>query len=222
MKLLTTKDYLLLIDKGAEIKGSPFLCYNPLKITWDDDVVLYQGAMPEYNYRGLQKIIAYYPLNSEAKELDLPLLPNPFEEIDVEKLACKKYNIKEGINDYDERYYNSHNVAKAEAFITGYKAAKAKQFSLEDVKKAFNAGYDLNTWEQLGVPNEERDYLNEHQFIQSLSTQQLPKEFISEYEYIESVDELWEFQDDDSLPKRKIKTITNSEGKEVLVGTYKF
>lgn len=59
------------------------------------------------------------------KKLRLGKLPNPFEEVDVEKLACKKYNIKEGINDYDERYFNSHSVAKAEGFIEGYKTAWA-------------------------------------------------------------------------------------------------
>lgn len=215
-KLISTQDYLLLIDEEAEIKGSPFLCYNPLKITWDDDVVLYQGAMPEYNYRGLQKIIAYYPLTKEAKELDLPLLPNPFEGVDVEKLACKKYDIKEAINDYDERYYNSHNVAKAEAFIEGYKAAQAKgQFSLEDMKKAIEMATHIN-------PFDTSRFYSSEEIIQSLSTQRLPKEFIPSYK-IDCVKVNCNGECGECNYMEKIlKTITNSEGKEELVGTYKY
>lgn len=61
------------------------------------------------------------------------------------------------------------------AFCTGFSThqelVKDKLFTVEDMKKSFNAGYDLNTWEQLNIPNDEREYLNEHDYIQSL----LPK-----------------------------------------------
>ena len=39
---------------------------------------------------------------------------------------------------------------------------------IPEIEKAFDAGYDLNTWEQLEIPNEERDYLNEQDYIKNL------------------------------------------------------
>jgi hypothetical protein len=39
---------------------------------------------------------------------------------------------------------------------------------IPEIEKAFDAGYDLNTWEQLEIPNEERDYLNEQDYISNL------------------------------------------------------
>lgn len=43
-------------------------------------------------YNEDNKACCYYPLTKEAKELDLPLLPNPFEEVDVEKLSQNKWD----------------------------------------------------------------------------------------------------------------------------------
>lgn len=207
MKLIQTTDYLLLIDEEAEIKSKPHLCYNSIKNTWNDDVILYQGSMPEYHYNGFQKIIAYYPLSKEAKELDLPLLP-PFE-VDIEKLAEDRYGKYEASIDIPNKYLR-------EGFIDGYKAAQSsnKQFSLEDVKKAIRKGEELSKY--FGNHKaEERE-----SFIQSLSTQKLPKEFIPEYE--KDITNGWSnvLQGGDGKPK--LKTITNSEGKEELVGTYKY
>jgi hypothetical protein len=58
-----------------------------------------------------------------------------------------------------------------QGFNTHKELVKDKLFTVEDMKNAFNAGYDLNTWEQLNIPNDEREYLNEYDYIQSL----LPK-----------------------------------------------
>ena len=35
-----------------------------------------------------------------------------------------------------------------------------RMYSEEELLSAFNAGYDLNTFEQLEIPNEEREYLS--------------------------------------------------------------
>jgi hypothetical protein len=42
------------------------------------------------------------------------------EKQTVEEIACKKYSIKEGLNDYEENHFNSTNVNLAKAFIEGY------------------------------------------------------------------------------------------------------
>lgn len=107
----------------------------------------------------------YYPLNSEAKELDLPKLP-PFEEV------IPNSGYEEGMFGYTD---TEVRVAQ-NAFKEGYKAAQSKQFTLEDMKKSFNAAREtsgMNARNQVG-----KKYKTFNDFIQSLSTQQLPKEFI--------------------------------------------
>lgn len=81
-------------------------------------------------------------------------------------------------------------------------------FSLEDMKKAIEMATHIN-------PNNTDRFYSKEEIIQSLSTQQLPKEFIPEIEqYTQNYHkDIW---------YNRIKTITNSEGKEFLVGTYKY
>ena len=176
IKLIQTKDYLLLIDEEAEIKeGKTF-------ITKDNIIHSNYG----YNY-GDRVVIAYYPLTKEAKELNLPLLPNPFKE-------------------------------------------QPKQFSLEDMKRAIEMAREMKDDEGVfdvhsirGLTEvctydwEER--YSEKEIIQSLSTRQLPKGFIPEYQRVRD----WDSRDinGDYNSKLQLKTIINSEGKQELVGTYK-
>ena len=44
----------------------------------------------------------------------------------IEEIACKKYSIKEGLEDYDEKYYNGTNVNLAKAFIEGHEYSKTE------------------------------------------------------------------------------------------------
>ena len=67
MKLLQTKEYLILIDEEAEIKEGDYYLDGTNSL-----------FTPQHNFfaiKSFNKAIGYYPLNSEAKELDLPLLP---------------------------------------------------------------------------------------------------------------------------------------------------
>ena len=41
-------------------------------------------------------------------------------------------------------------------------------YTEDDINRAFFAGYDLNTWEQLEAPNKDREYLNVEEYIQYL------------------------------------------------------
>ncbi len=106
-----------------------------------------------------------------------PYIPLKLSEVEeaingynVEKMIPTKFCIphKHYISKDDKICYDT-------GFKDGFKAhqelAKDKLFTIEDIKKAFNAGYDLHTWEELNIPNDERDYHNEHDYIQSL----LPK-----------------------------------------------
>lgn len=155
MKLLQTKDYLLLIDEEAEVcRGQHRFLNNKVE-------PIHEGH--NYPYKG-NKVIAYYPLNSEAKELDLPLLPNPFEEVDIKKLAENSWEGCDGCNETDEYFWKK-------GFMFGYNMAQSnKQFSLEDMKKAIKMATYIN-------PSDTSRFYSSEEIIQSLSTQQLPKQF---------------------------------------------
>ena len=137
-----------------------------------------------------------------------------------------------------EKYKSEFNPIKdiyakgiVDGFTEGYKAAQSdKQFSLEDMKKAFQAGTqsgyefcDLEHYyneQESQLPDEEIPDEDEEfeEFIQSLSTQQLPVSFEPEYEnHIKTNNDIGHV-----FIEPKPKTITNSEGKIVLVGTYKY
>lgn len=206
MKLVKNNSYLLLIDEEAEIKKGDYILEKELII----------NIFPDYltDLDECSKIIAYYPLTKEAKELDLPFLPNPFEEVDIGKLVNDKYPV---------------SPQKRKIFIEGYKAAQSKQFSLEDMEKAIEmardisdgndtfTGGDITGLTEVCTYDWEQKYSDE-EIIQSLSTQQSPKGF-------EPLIEIYDFDHGvgrSCIPRKILKTITNPEGKEELVGSYKY
>lgn len=227
-KLIQTEKYLLLIDEEAEIKENEW-CFLKENHYVNGGVGKYNTAKAIgygiHNTGFFGKIIAYYPLTEEAKELDLPLLPNPFKEVDIE-----------------QKMFDAIQKARGNDFKTFYKLAakncaeiaeQSKQFSLEDVKKAIEMAREYE-FIQFGGGDTESKY-TEEEIIQSLSTQQLPKFFIPEvYQnelYIKPEDllayksQLKEFQLPHTSKKGevlKLKTITNSTNKKELVGTYKY
>lgn len=91
MKLINTKEYLLLIDEEAEIEEGGYFYWNlehdsgigfcshinkeSLRI--NDDFL--NCRIKEIGY-GVFSIVAYRKIK-EAKGLDLPSLPNPFKEV---------------------------------------------------------------------------------------------------------------------------------------------
>lgn len=216
MKIIPTKEYLLLIDEEAEIIPNKTICLN-----LGGDVRISFPFIPTKDVIGcavkLGKILAYYPLTKEAKELDLPWLPNPF--ISVEQKA--------------KSYANNHWTVEGnhtdlyEAFIAGCKSIQPKQFSLEDIRESFRAGLRYAD-DKLNLPDSEGKISiqepSEDEYIQSLSTQQLPEEFditlndgVSDVPYSKVI----ELCNKINYSIWVIKTTTNSEGKQQLVGTYK-
>lgn len=205
MKLVKTDLYLLLIEENIEV------CRGQYRFLNNKVELIHEGH--NYPYKG-EKIIAYRPLTTEAKELDLPLLPNPFKEDEFQKSYQIVFNyVNSGIRNYEAMM----------ELIELKKIAQSKQFSLEDIKKAFLQGCH-NMSDYIEGENESKDYdIYEESdlYIQSLSTQQLPKGFIPEYigggEYLAGEiggNEIWA-----EYPK-ELKTITNSEGKQEIQGRY--
>lgn len=199
-KLIQTKDYLLLIDEEAEI------CQMDLYLDVDCDTVT-RATLTSDQYSGCKKVIAYYPLIKEAKELDLPWLPNPFKEVDFDNTSELKILLEKRAEKSNTCDLNEYALG----LLAGYKVAQSKgQYSLEDIKKAIEMA---------------RDYYDgftytEKEIIQSLSTQKLPSEFISEYE-----NKCWCLKPMSGgcfECTKVLKTITNSEGKKEIQGTYKY
>ena len=210
LEIVYIEDYALAIDKEAEIKDGDYKYENGQLVR-----VIIRPTKVISN-----KIIAYYPLTKEAKELDLPLLPNPFEN----KINLKKMSL-EAINNFNSEFYKANGLKDwlkipdaRTGFELGYEAAQSKQFSLEDMKKCWDECYQSLRYTvdvkdgKLAFREEQFNKYRE-EYFQSLSTQQLPKEFIPEYT-------------DNHSPYydgifNTIKTITNSKGKQQLVGIYK-
>lgn len=219
MKLISTKDYLLLIDTEAEIKeyfkGYIYQPHWKKPVELEDNFISLGYAEEDRKEFGGGKIIAYHPLTKEAKELDLPLLPPFGEEVNFSKwYEDQNYPQADNNSDLFEEEITVESFKwsyMSEAFEAGYKAAQSKQFSLEDVEKAYNYGLNRGSLELGSDFNE---------FIQSLSTQQLPLSFKPEYE--KDITNGWSNVLQGGDGKSKFKIITNSEGKEEIQGNYKY
>lgn len=198
MKLLQTNTYLLLIDEEAEVcRGQHRFLNNKVEL-------IHEGH--NYPYKG-NKVVAYYPLTKEAKELDLPKLP-PFKEV----IPNSEY--EEGMFGYTD---TEVRVAQ-NAFKEGYKAAQSKQYSLEDIEQIL-FDYDNVDWSKREHKKPTimmKEWLKEK--IQSLSTQRLPKEF--EPIMYPKYTQYYGFEEDDEIPVMTPMTSTNSEGKQEIQGKY--
>lgn len=200
-ELVKIEDHLLLIDGKAEV------CRGHYRLLNKNIERIHEGH--NYPYKG-SKIIGYYPLTKEAKELNLPLLP-PFEEDEIERLA-DEYSTSDKVHPAD-------SYISKQSFIAGYETAQSKQFSLEDMKKALSEAFKAS---------QEGYQITADEIIQSLSTQQLPKEFVPELEsYCKCREKGFKCgslrpETDSYCISKYLKTTTNSEGKQGLVGTYKY
>ena len=123
--VIEIEDYGIAVDDFQIKKGdSPCYCYNSIKSTWDNNIILYQGTMPEYHYIGFKKIIG-----SIGKRLDgVPLI----ELVD---------NVENLVSDYDKskcpHFKREHTPQEFYdvfdfAFTKGYKA-NTNQYSEKDM-----------------------------------------------------------------------------------------
>ena len=171
MKILSNDTYLFLIDEEAEIT----IKSTVLEILLNGKQELFSiDTINDIDSNNQFLVLAYYPLNSEAKELDLPLLP-PFErEIDINEIAKQRaIDRKWHPNSMETRRVGNEII---EAVKYGYEIAQSKQFSLDDMKKAIEMAREYE-FIRFGGGDIESKY-TEEEIIQSLSTQQLPSEFI--------------------------------------------
>lgn len=72
----------------------------------------------------------------------------------IEETAEKLFPVVLENDDWDK------NKQYRDEWIEGAMWQAERMCSEKDLMEAFDAGYDLNTWEQLEIPNDERDYLD--------------------------------------------------------------
>lgn len=227
MKLVNTKDYLLLIDEEVEIKEGDWFYNSFIELCKRAEKPDVEGIINANNCVG-DKIIAYYPLTKEAKELDLPLLP-PFEE--------NFTKLNKLIKEEQDFWYNKTGSKTATEIVEscisiGYKAAQQsnKQFNLEDIKKAIEMAREGRTcigggsdYVEDGETDDCVDWSKtEEQIIQSLSAKRLPVEFIPSVTDCETyLADACNVRFSCCGRPQTINTIT-IDGKTTLEGVYKY
>ena len=114
-------------DEEINQQTEPCWCINTIKNTWDDDLIYYQGSMPQYHFKGFKKIILTTVkdlIKDDVQAIDDEFLEwfvkNPnCEEIGVKKYENNKYwtyekiipkeEPKQRLEKYSERFDNKDN-----------------------------------------------------------------------------------------------------------------
>ena len=101
------KELFITSDEEINQQTKPCWCINTIKNTWNDDLIYYQGSMPQYHYVGFKKIILTTDqdlINDGVQAIDNKFLEwfvkNPScEEVEVENSSVVKEHIFDGSND---------------------------------------------------------------------------------------------------------------------------
>lgn len=211
-KFLKIKDYLLLLDLTTKPKLGDWVSDQyeipdvPFKLDEEYFRIGYEADL----------IVAHLPLNNAPILEGVDFLP----EIEYFKILA---------SDGSKQLCHSLDVTKAESLVVGfeegYKAAQSKQYSKEDMINAFNMGQSTYKESFLHKNGEERRRETKEKFIQSLSTQQLPIDFVPSFglkRIITGYCPGGEVEGTYVEDKNKLKTIVNSQGQRVVQGEYKF
>jgi hypothetical protein len=215
LEIIETPDYILAVsDEGKKIEN----CYLYNTITKnirkcfaiDKNRLVYN----EFDF----VIIAYRP-KGNAKELDLPLLPEIVVEDDVEKLAEKEFPLldtkwcRTGVVEEENLQLLGHR----RSFIKGHKAA-TKKYSEEDLRKALNEKaihFKIGYTKEFGVNGKYTK--SDDEIIQSLKqpkTPKTPKWFVAETE------DIFHSPSPIGMSVDTVLKTTTTNGKTYLVGTY--
>jgi hypothetical protein len=187
-------------EKAYEPNGKKIISHLPL-----NNAPKLEGIdlLPEYQIRLLNKD------GSEIRKINLSekykdLLPEIVVKDDVEKQIDNYLKMTDNYTELDDgggRKYNDYYVKECiKEFINDYYKAATKVYSEEDLRKAYERGFNHRDFESVD-DNSWKD------FIQSLKSPKVPTYFMPEF-YTPFME------------KMQIKTIINKEGDRVWVGTY--
>jgi hypothetical protein len=202
-KIVETPEYTLAISDEKIRNGD--LCYDSLRkcITKKTDKITCNGEI-------YKKIIAHLP-KGNAKELDLPLLPQMIVEDDVEKLISKhikdfKHDLKESTSTYIKQNCEGA-IFGLNRLKEGYKTA-TKKYTEKDLEKAILIAKEYT----LGKGH---DYTVE-EILHFFKFPKTPNAFVAKME------EVCKPMPNIHVKTWELKTTINSKGQKVLVGKYKY
>lgn len=197
MKLVKTDEYLLLLDPQAKREdGKPYLYKDDLELRffsrqYNQSAFVMQGNFP---------VIAHYPLQSDSTALDLPLLPNPFQEVNIESIVKRLHGTP-------EEHLDNEEWREIDFGVKCYQVAQSHgTYTLKDMTKAFEYGKSLEPYDSFEL------------FIESLSSHKLPKFFIPS----NAGDHIVTGHNGlhNEFGTVLYHTSINEEGKEVILGEY--
>ena len=201
LKIVETPDYILAVSDEEIRKGNYMLSHSKTVYQAGNSTLV---NMTNIDGTKCKKIIAYQPKGG-APKLYLPLLPEMIIEDEIIGKPLDNY-IRE-----------RHNQDRCMGFIDGYKSA-TKRFSEDDLRKAYEAGGNSR---EDGINGDGEIEFEE--YLESLKQPKTPKWFVAELDKPHC---------DFDNPERyvrciypdctKLKTATNSEGQQMLVGHYEF
>jgi len=200
-EIVYAEEYALLLDPKVDVvQGDWALCRTETDVLWQ--------VNENFNVDLDWKVIAHLPLTDDAPILEgVPLLPPLPQGDDVDALAKSQFRKSEYEIELREN-----------AFVLGYNKAKEKyKYTQEDIMNLVQRSHEIYN-DGLGVATDSK-LLMIIDFIQSLQQPSRPTHFecemVKDYTSVPKVgNELASFL----TPK----TITNSQGQEVLVGKYYF
>jgi len=138
-------------DEEINQQTKPCWCINTIKSTWDDDLIYYQGSMPQYHYIGFKKIILTD--NQDLITDGVQSIDDEFLEFIVKNPSCERVEVKKGFADGTAYGYNFLDykiiIPKEEPTIVRLPTYyEPKQETLEEVRKVertelFNSIYSV-------------------------------------------------------------------------------
>jgi hypothetical protein len=88
----TYQNIYITSDEEIDQQTKPCWCINTIKNTWKDDLIYYQGSMPQYHYKGFKKII----LTTDTKLIEegVQAIDDEFLEWFVKNSSCEEVEVK--------------------------------------------------------------------------------------------------------------------------------
>lgn len=202
-EIIQTENYLLVVD-DSEIKEGNWYFDSTDKAALNPIYKRSQDLIEEYY--GCKKIIAHLPLNNSPMLEFVPLLPPLEEDEDISNLTFQAYKEQEKWTWGEFK----------DIFPAGYNKAKEKyKYTEEQLKTAIHKAIIFSEENRKITSGEYavKFYKFYGELIQSPQQPKYPVAFECEMEL---------YDEGGFSPERKPKTITNSQGQTVLVGTYKY
>jgi hypothetical protein len=86
------KNIYITSDEEINQQTEPCWCINTIKNTWNEDLIYYQGSMPQYHYKGFKKIIL--TTDQDLIKDGVKSIDDEFLEWFVKNPSCEEVEVK--------------------------------------------------------------------------------------------------------------------------------